>query len=35
MRSVVVVFPASICAEIPIFRYRSIGVARATVEKPL
>src|SRR6266702_6098531 len=31
MRSVVVVFPASICAEIPMFRYRSIGVARATV----
>src|SRR3954468_4103017 len=31
MRSVVVVLPASICAEIPIFRYRSIGVARATV----
>src|ERR1700743_3005586 len=31
MRSVVVVLPASICAEIPMFRYRSIGVARATV----
>src|SRR5579862_3423333 len=31
MRSVVVVFPASMCAEIPMFRYRSIGVARATV----
>jgi hypothetical protein len=26
----VVVFPASICAEIPMFRYRSIGVLRAT-----
>src|SRR5882757_987513 len=26
MRSVVVVFPASMCAEIPMFRYRSIGV---------
>src|SRR6476661_9248636 len=30
MRSVVVVFPASICAEMPMFRYRSIGVLRAT-----
>ena len=26
MRSVVVVLPASMCAEMPIFRYRSIGV---------
>src|SRR5690242_11195102 len=26
MRSVVVVLPASMCAEIPMFRYRSIGV---------
>src|SRR4030081_1599540 len=30
MRSVVVVLPASICAEIPMFLYRSIGVLRAT-----
>ena len=30
MRSVVVVLPASMCAEIPIFRYRSMGVLRAT-----
>src|SRR6185312_16313076 len=35
MRSVVVVFPASMCAEIPMFRYRSMGVARATVNTPL
>src|SRR6185312_538456 len=35
MRSVVVVFPASMCAEIPMFRYRSMGVARATVNVPL
>src|SRR5690348_16134623 len=31
MRSVVVVFPASMCAEMPMFRQRSMGVARATV----
>jgi hypothetical protein len=31
---VVVVFPASICAEMPMFRYRSMGVARATVDNP-
>src|SRR5260221_307323 len=30
MRSVVVVFPASMCAEMPMFRYRSMGVLRAT-----
>src|SRR4051812_9822164 len=30
MRSVVVVLPASMCAEIPMLRYRSIGVTRAT-----
>src|SRR5208283_28340 len=29
MRSVAVVFPASICAEIPMLRYRSMGVVRA------
>src|SRR6059058_3911223 len=29
MRSVVVVLPASMCAEIPMFRYRSMGVLRA------
>src|SRR5687767_6055422 len=28
MRSVVVVFPASMCAEMPMFRYRSMGVLR-------
>src|SRR5882672_1857631 len=28
MRSVVVLLPASMCAEMPIFRYRSIGVLR-------
>src|SRR5918999_5962293 len=30
MRSVVVVLPASICAEMPMLRYRSIGVFLAT-----
>src|SRR5579885_1148406 len=34
MRSVVVVFPASMCAEMPMFRYRSMGVARATDAVP-
>src|SRR5271167_5216385 len=29
MRSVAVVFPASMCAEIPMLRYRSMGVVRA------
>jgi hypothetical protein len=29
MRSVVVVLPASMCAETPMFRYRSMGVLRA------
>jgi len=31
MRSVVVVFPASMCALMPMLRYRSIGVVRATM----
>src|SRR6185369_2481264 len=31
MRSVVVVLPASICALMPMFRYLSIGVLRATL----
>jgi hypothetical protein len=31
MRSVVVVLPASMCALMPMLRYRSIGVVRATV----
>src|SRR3970282_1251022 len=31
MGSVVVVFPASICAEMPMFRYLSMGVLRATI----
>src|SRR5271170_4830682 len=30
MRSVVVVFPASMCALMPMFRYRSMGVVLAT-----
>src|SRR5678815_1867133 len=30
MRSVVVVFPASMCAEMPMFRYRSMGVFLGT-----
>src|SRR5918998_3175133 len=32
MRSVVVVLPASICAMIPMLRYRSRGVVRAITE---
>jgi hypothetical protein len=35
MRSVVVVLPASICAMMPIFRYRSRGVVRAMKATPL
>src|SRR5574339_751813 len=31
MRSVVVVLPASMCAEMPMLRYRSMGVLRATM----
>jgi hypothetical protein len=31
MRSVVVVLPASMCALMPMLRYRSMGVDRATM----
>src|SRR5580658_7702660 len=33
MRSVAVVLPASMCAEIPMFRYRSMGVVRAILRR--
>src|SRR4029078_1110484 len=35
MRSVVVVLPASMCALMPMFRYRSIGVVRGTCVQPI
>jgi hypothetical protein len=31
MRSVVVVLPASMCALMPMLRYRSMGVVRGTI----